>query len=165
MNALESECLRQDDIRLFHKGACHVFAAVLKHALLDEDYSLKRVVLMKAFGPKDAYHVFAAADDFVVDASGIKRASDYVAWLTARHVEKNFGTTDIPLVKLLETSEEELFAHHHDDPHHGSVNQWDLFSGEEFVAVARARAEVLIEHWPEKYRVSILKTGLALQPK
>ncbi|HUA68557.1 MAG TPA: hypothetical protein VMA13_08410 [Candidatus Saccharimonadales bacterium] len=163
MNAAETECLNQDDIRLFHKGACHIFASALKQAFPCESYSLKRVVLLREFDSKEAYHVLAERDDFVVDASGIKRTSDYVAWLKAWHVEKSFGSTIPPEVKLHETSEVDLFTHYHDDPHLGSVNQWGLFSDGAFVTAARVRAQTLIKHWPEKYQVSILQGGLLFQ--
>ena len=165
MNASEEECLGQDDVRLFHKGACHVFAAALADAVPGEGYTLKRVVLRKEFDTKEAYHVFAAADGFLVDASGIKRAEDFVAWLTARHREKSFDCIVVPTVELHDVTSEELLAHHDDHPHLGSVNRWSLFVGPAFVAAARARATALIEHWPERYQVSVLKTGLSFLPK
>jgi len=165
MNAPEEECIVQDDMRLFHKGACHVFAAALADAVPGEGYMLKRVVLKKEFDTKEAYHVFAATEGFLVDASGIKRADDFIPWLTARHTEKSFDCTVVPTVELCDVTSEELLAHHHEHAHLGSVNRWNLFAGEEFVAVARARATALIKHWPEKYQVSVLKAGLSLLSK
>jgi hypothetical protein len=161
MNAAETECLSQDDIRLFHKGACHIFAVTLKASFSDEGYTLKRVVLEKDSDTKEAYHVFASRPGFIVDACGIKREDDYLAWLTGRHREKSFGSLVTPVVTMRDTSEAELLAHHREDTDRGSVNRWCLFSGQDFVAVARGRATALIQHWPEKYRVSVLsKVGL-----
>jgi len=165
MNACESECLQQDDVRLFHKGACHILAVALKELLPDEAYVLKRVLLQKEFDTKVAYHVFAAKGEFVVDASGIKRADDYLVWLRARHQEKIFGGILIPLVELHDVSETDLLAEYHDDAHLGSVNRWGLFSGPEFVSAARARAVAFVEHWPEKFRVSILEAGRLLKKR
>jgi len=162
MTALETDCLKQDDVRLFHKGACHIFAATLKAKFANEAYVLKRVLLKREFDMQGAHHVFAAKGEFVVDASGIKRAADYIAWATARYRETHFGTVVIPLVEMHDTSEEELLNHHHDDPHLGAVNCWSLFSGAEFSAAARNRAEALIQHWPEKYQVSVLQAGQTL---
>ena len=163
MNANENECLRYDDIRLFHKGACHVFADALKTQFPEEGYTLKRVLVCDGFDSQQAYHVFASKGEFIVDASGIKREEDYVAWVTACKQTVHFGDPCVPKIRLHEVNDAELFEHHHNDEYNGTVNRWGLFSGVDFVVIARQRANALIEHWPKKYRVSVLEEGSKLK--
>lgn len=156
----EKECLSQDDLRLFHKGACHIFAVALTTEFPCEGYSIKHVVIKRKFDIVEAYHVLAALDQFLVDASGIRRADDYIAWLTARHFDES--SEFVPSIELRDVATEELTAHFRDDPRLGSVNRWSLFVGTEFVEEARKRAVKLINHWPQKYQVSVLQTGLTI---
>lgn len=47
MTKAACECVAQDDIRLFSRGACHVFAVVLQEMKQEEDYELVRVSVLK----------------------------------------------------------------------------------------------------------------------
>jgi hypothetical protein len=74
------ECLKQDDLRMFYKGACHVFAVALQRYRSLEQYELCRV-LCRGLG---AYHVYARTGDWLVDVGGLKREADYFHWLQRR---------------------------------------------------------------------------------
>src|SRR6266480_7131344 len=110
-------CLVQDDLRLFFKGACHVFAVTLQECRREENYSLYRV----RCGDKETYHVYARSGDVIVDVGGLKREQDYLRWLTNRMGRDT-------RVQVVPTSKDELFQVEHIDSWRGSVNKWGLFA-------------------------------------
>jgi hypothetical protein len=154
---MHSECAKalaeMDDIRLFCGRACHIFAVVLHEMFPQEKYSLRRVVVTD-FQKMEGFHVYAHRAPFMVDACGIRREADYLAWLVPHRqelteMECKVGTVDEPNPQdFLKTS----IVDGNGIPN----NRWKLWTDEEFVVVARKRACALIEHWKNKYRASLL---------
>jgi hypothetical protein len=141
-------CLKQDDLRLFSKGACHVFAVALQRYRPDEQYEICRVVC----GEMGAYHVYARIGDWIVDVGGLKRESDYLRWLASRTVEQDWPSRPSPEI----TSEADLLCQARVDPRRGVVNEWGLFTDPAFVSQAMSRAQALVEE-SDRYRAALMR--------
>lgn len=141
-------CLNQDNLRLFYKGACHVFAVALQRFTVSDSYELRRVVCNN-FG---AYHVYARANGWLVDVGGLKRETDYFHWLRGRAIEHGW-----PLDIISEAvSETELLRQAQIQDPRGIVNEWGLFTDPEFVSKAMGRAQILVEE-SDRYRAGLMR--------
>jgi hypothetical protein len=100
MTGAAIDCLNQDDLRMFCRGACHVFAVALQRYKPQEQYKLRRVV----FRGYSAYHVYARSGDWLVDVGGVRREADYFKWLKRRAIENEWD----PAIRSEEVSETEL---------------------------------------------------------
>ncbi|HEV2806284.1 MAG TPA: hypothetical protein VGW57_15280 [Chthoniobacterales bacterium] len=141
-------CLKQDDLRLFYKGACHVFAVALQRYQPAERYQLRRVV----FREMGAYHVYARSGDWLIDVGGLRRESDYVRWLEARAIEYGWNSA-VSSEFVLES--DLLRAARFQEPQ-GLVNERGLFTDPEFVSQAMARAKTLAED-SDRYRAILMR--------
>lgn len=142
------ECLKQDDLRLFYKGACHIFAVALQRYRSEQQYEVCRVVC-RGLG---AYHIYARTGGWLVDVGGLKRECDYFSWLNCRAIEHEWGS---PIMSEI-TSEEELLRQTRVDDQHGAVNEWGLFTDPDFVSQAMGRAQMLVEE-SDRYRADLMR--------
>jgi hypothetical protein len=138
-------CLKQDDLRLFFKGGCHVFAVALQR--FQPLCQLRRVI----FREMGAYHVYACSGEWLIDVGGLKRQSDYFRWLEARAAEQGWN----PLVSSEPASEAELFREAKFQEPQGIVNDWGLFTDPEFISQAMTRAKALVEE-SDRYRAALM---------
>jgi hypothetical protein len=141
-------CLDQDNLRLFFKGACHVFAVALQQYRAEENYTLHRVVC----GDFGAYHVYAKSGDVIVDVGGLKREHDYLRWLANRMTEMERDSRP----EVLPTSKDKLFQVARVDSRRGRVNEWGLFADPLFISQAMERAETLVLE-SDRYRATLLR--------
>jgi hypothetical protein len=142
------ECLKQDDLRMFYKGACHVFAIALQRYRSEEQYELCRIVC-RGLG---AYHVYARSRDWLVDVGGLKREADYFHWLEHRATEREWTSA----ISSEVVSETELLRRARIEQPHGIVNEWGLFTDPDFVSQALSRAQILVED-SDRYRASLMR--------
>jgi hypothetical protein len=142
------ECLKQDDLRMFYKGACHVFAVALQRYRSLEQYELCRV-LCRGLG---AYHVYARTGDWLVDVGGLKREADYFHWLQRRANEHEWTSA----IRYEAVSETELLRQARIDEARGTVNEWGLFTDPDFVSQAMARAQKLVEE-SDRYSAILMR--------
>lgn len=147
MTEAAQKCLRQDDLRLFSRGACHVFAVALLRCRPEEHYEISRVEC----GGFGAYHVYARSGEWIVDVGGVKRESDYLRWLANRTVEEDWPSLPSPKI----TSESELLCQASVDDRKGIVNAWGLFTDPAFVSQAVSRAEALVKE-SNRYRATLM---------
>lgn len=142
------ECLKQDDLRLFYKGACHVFAVALQRYRSEQRYELCRVVC-RGLG---AYHVYARTGEWLLDVGGLKRERDYFDWLNRRALDHGWA----PPITAEITSDEELLRRARVDQQRGLVNEWGLFTDPDFVSQAMTRARTLVEE-SDRYRADLMR--------
>jgi hypothetical protein len=148
MTEYASQCLDQDDARMFYKGACHIFAVALKRYRRSEQYELCRVVC-NGLG---AYHVYARSHDWLVDVGGLKRETDYLHWLRRRALENEWNSP----ITFEPVSEADLLQQTRTDELRGFVNEWGLFTDPDFVLRAMERAKILVED-SDRYRASLMR--------
>jgi hypothetical protein len=142
------DCLKQDDLRMFSRGGCHVFAVALQRYRSEEQYELCRVVCRGL----RAYHVYARTGGWLVDVGGLKRESDYFHWLGRRAIEREWTSE----IKSEIASETDLLRQARVDERHGIVNVWGLFTDPDFVSQAMRRARTLVEE-SDRYRAILMR--------
>lgn len=142
------KCLKQDDLRMFYKGACHVFAVALQRYRSQDQYELCRVVC----NGMGAYHVYARSGGWLVDVGGLRREVDYFQWLKRRASEHEWSG---PIGSEV-TSETELLRRFKKEERRGFINEWGLFTDSDFVSQAMARARTLVEE-SDRYRADLMR--------
>ena len=150
--------LGMDDLGLFMRGGCHVFAVTLVDQLPEEGYEIVCASVVSPLNPHnrvDAAHILCHRDDFIVHAPGVERWTLYAERTASGYRDRQPSIWGDALCLMTTTSATELFAPVSERWMYGPVNRWEHGLDADFVAEVRRRAVDYIGRNRDRLRLSI----------
>ena len=142
----------QSDLFLFTAGGCHIFCRALLRLMPGEGYEARHLHLKGGDTHTDSpgYHIYAFHAGYAVDALGIRREDDLIAWTAAK---ENCSVTAHAF--QIDTAFDKVAG----DFRTGPTNLWGLPLHDLFVQYIDSKAHLLILQEEARYSVKLLLKG------